>query len=88
MCPARFYIESCSKGKDAYKEANNIADRINDHMDSKRKAVRRKSPMQQVQGTICKEYMAGAKCFIHSDKDWVCGSKPCVFSKRTLEDAV
>ena len=35
MCPARFYIESCSKGKDAYKEADKIADRINDYMGSK-----------------------------------------------------
>ena len=52
------------------------------------KAVRRKSLVQRVQGISCKEYRAGAKCSIHSDKDWVCGSKPCVFSKRTLKDVV
>ena len=48
------------------------------------KAIRRKSPVQRVQGISCKEYRAGAWCSMNPDKDWVCGSKPCVFSKRTL----
>ena len=34
MCPARFRIGSYSIGKKAYEEADKIADRINDHMDS------------------------------------------------------
>ena len=49
----------------------------------RRKTGRRKPPVQQPQGVICDTYVAGGMCSVHTDKDWICGSKPCVFRKRT-----
>jgi hypothetical protein len=55
-------------------------------MHAERRAAQGERPAnvnQQPQGEICSQYVAGGWCSVNSDKDWVCGGKPCVLRKRS-----